>query len=373
MASMAVEAPPPLSAANEPPRNAIPAFRYTDAGWLARERDEVFGRAWLVVGAAYRVATPGSYFTFDELGHSIAIVRDRDGTLRAFHNSCRHRGTRLLEHAGTLRAIRCPYHDWKYSLDGRLRHVPGQDGFACGLDKDRMGLRAVRVEEAIGLIWVCFSDDGPPLSETLAAIPEEVAAYRLEEMYPVQEVTWRAPCNWKAVLDNATEAYHLEAVHGHSVNPLIDEQPEFVTHGDHVRLSLAISNYGWRRWIDRHTSRGGPYTKRQRDALQKYVLFPNSLINLVPCHLTLFQAWPIDSNTCRFFYGFYGRRGAKPLEWLRVRATWLLSRYILREDWRILELFQRGVATRPDSEQPLHVNERAIAHFHRTLDRWIAP
>jgi len=347
------------------------ADRYTDPAWLDKERRQLLERAWLVAGLAYRAASPGQYFTFDRLDRSVVVLRDRDGSLRAFHNTCRHRGTRLLDGDGTVSAIRCPYHDWKYALDGRLKHVPDQQGFAEPIEKTELGLLPVRVDEALGFIWISFDPDAPALGDTLGEISTEVAPYRLEQMRPIQEVTWTAPCNWKAVLDNATESYHLPFVHGMSVDPLTDERPDFVTYGDHCRLGLEISNYGWRRWLDARTCRGGPYTDRQRAAIQKYVLFPNFLMNLVPCHLTIFQVWPIDADTCQFFYGFYGRKGARPLEWLRARATWLASRYILREDWRILERFQAGAAAGQIRRHRFHEGERAIEHFHRRLERWI--
>mgnify|MGYP000048561731 CR=1 FL=1 len=347
------------------------ASRYSDPAWLALERGRVLERAWLVAGLAYRVASPGQYFTFDQLDRSVVVLRDKAGVLRAHHNTCRHRGTRLLDGAGTVRAIRCPYHDWKYSLDGRLKHVPDEGGFAEPLCKADLGLLPVNVAEAFGFVWLSFDHAARPLAETLGGIAAEVEPYRLEEMRPIQEATWTVSCNWKAILDNATESYHLAAVHGASVLPLTNEQPEFVSHGDNVHLSLAISDYGWRRWVDERTNRGGPYSERQRAAIHKYVLFPNSLINLVPCHLTIFQVWPIDAGTCRFFYGFYGRKGARPLEWLRTRATWLASRYILREDWRIIERFQQGASEGHAHEHRFHSGEVAIDHFHRALERWI--
>ncbi len=160
-------------------------------------------------------------------------------------------------------------------------------------------------------------------------------------------------------------------VHGSSIDPLTDDQPDFVTYGDHYRLTLAISDYGWRRAIDRVTSRGGPYTPRQMSAIQKYVLFPNFLMNLIPCHLTIFQMWPIDENSCRFFYGFYARKGANPVEWLRTRATWLASRYILREDKQILTRFQRGAQAGQSKSHVLHIGEVALDYYHRVLDRWL--
>ena len=352
-------------------RGSAPAARYADPAFLELERERVFARSWLVAGLSYRVANRGDYLTFDELGQSVLIIRDKAGVLHAFHNTCRHRGTRLLDGSGCVKAIRCPYHDWKYSLDGRLKHVPGQEGFSVDIDKSERSLLPVHVDEALGFVWLNFSESPEPLAASLGATVSEIAPYRLEEMRPIQEVTWTLDCNWKAVLDNATESYHIPMVHGGSVDPLTEDVPDFVTFGDHYRLSLSISDYGWRRAVDRVTSRGGPYTARQMSALQKYVFFPNFLVNLIPCHLTVFQVWPIDAQRCRFFYGFYGREGANPIEWLRSRATWMASRYILREDKAILARFQRGAQAGHIQAHEFHTGEVAIDHYHRVLDRWI--
>ena len=352
-------------------RGSAPASRYADPAFLALERERVFSKAWLVAGLSFRVAQPGEYITFDELGESVFIIRDKAMKLQAFHNTCRHRGTRLLDGRGCVKAIRCPYHDWKYALDGRLKHVPGHRGFSQPIDKKGHGLLSLHVGEALGFVWLSFHASPPPLLEFLGRSIDEIAPYRLEEMRPIQEVTWTLECNWKAILDNATESYHIQQVHGASIDPLTQDVPDFITFGDHYRLSLAISDYGWRRAIDSLTSRGGPYTERQMSALQKYVFFPNFLINLIPCHLTVFQVWPIDAHRTRFFYGFYGREDAKPLEWLRARATWLASRYILHEDKAILARFQRGARAGHVERHRFHDGEVAIDHFHRVLDRWI--
>ena len=223
-------------------RGSAPASRYADPEFLAQERERVFARTWLVATLAYRVANPGDYVTFDELGESVLIVRDKGGRLRAFHNTCRHRGTRLLDGAGCVKAIRCPYHDWKYSLDGRLKHVPGQRGFSQPIDKHESGLIPVHVDEALGFVWVNFGTEPTPLLETLGETVGEIAPYRLEEMRPIQEVTWTLNCNCKAVLDNASESYHIERVHGASIDPLTEDVPDFVTVGDHYRLTLSISD-----------------------------------------------------------------------------------------------------------------------------------
>ena len=351
----------------------VPGSRYVDVDFLAIEQRRIFERAWLMVGRSAELAGPGDYVAFKVGDVPVMVLRDQSGTLRAFRNHCRHRGTQLLaEGRGHVKAIRCPYHDWKYALDGRLRHVPGEELFEP-LDKASLGLHPLRVSEAIGLIWVNASLEGPSLQQTSGDIFDEVAPYGLGEMTPVHEQWSTVPCNWKALLDNATESYHLTRVHGMTVDKHVTTRPGFRTYGDHYRLTLPIADYPWREWLDAATGRGGPYTPKQKAELHKYVLFPNFLMNVLPYHLTIFQVWPDGPDRCRFFYGFYERRGARGLEWLRVRATWLASRYILREDLAILMRFQDGVrAGRADSHR-FHDDERALAHFHDVLTRWTEP
>ena len=349
----------------------VPAARYVDPAFLALEQERVFGRAWIAVGQTRRVAQPGQYFCVDSLPEPIIVIRDGGGTLRAFLNSCRHRGTRLLDGSGSLKAIRCPYHDWKYSLDGRLRHIPAVEGFAEPMERGALGLNPVRIAEWAGFCWVTLDDSAPPLLETLGGLDSELAPYALEDMVPVQETTWTEPCNWKAVLDNATESYHLPIVHAGSVNKHVRHVPQFDTYDDHYRLTLPIADYGWRNRLDAATSRGGPYTEYQRSALHKYVIFPNFLMNVLPCHLTVFQVWPDGPESCRFFYGFYARRGARGVEWARAHATWAASRFILWEDLKILRRFQAGVHAGRGNQHRFHDGEIAIAHFHSVLSRWI--
>ena len=162
-------------------------------------------KAWIVASRTQHLESPGDYVTVDGAGPSIFVIRDKDGGLRAFRNSCRHRGTRLLEGKGNVSAIRCPYHDWKYALDGRLRHIPGRAGFEP-LVRDEMGLYPVRVDEWAGFVWVNQDSEAPNLRDSLGTLVDELAPYNLEEMVPIQEAVWTLPCNWKALLDNATES-----------------------------------------------------------------------------------------------------------------------------------------------------------------------
>ncbi len=349
----------------------VPASRYFDPAYLAMERQRIFQRAWTAACPERWLAKKGDYTTVEDLGRPLIVLRDGKGAVRAYVNSCRHRGTRLLDGRGNVPAIRCPYHDWKYALDGRLRHVPGADGFEP-FDKGELGLLPVRAATFAGFVWVTFDESAPPLEDTLGDLCAELEPYARHEMVPIQESATTLPCNWKAVLDNATESYHLPFVHGGSVDKYVDSRPEFTNYGDHYRLTLDIgADLPFRTRLDDATSRGGPYTRKQKTAIHKYVIFPNFLMNVLPYHFTVFQVTPIDADRCRFFYGFYKRRNARGLEWLRAYGTWLASKWIWLEDLRILERFQSGVRAAGSNVHRFHEQEEAIGHFHGALSRWM--
>jgi len=349
----------------------VSSERYISEAFLEREKRHIFRRAWLVACPVHKLRRQGAYVVQDEVDESILVVRDARGDIRAFHNSCRHRGSRLVDGRGRISKISCRYHDWNYDLDGRLCSVPRVDGFDK-LDTANLNLRQVRSEIFMGFVWVNFDDDAPPLRTTLAGLDEELAPYRLDEMRAVQTFERVLPCNWKVMLENAMDFYHVAAVHSKTVSKHVEMVPDLSSYGDHSRQRLEIASYGWRERLDTKCSRGGPYTQLQKSALHKYLIFPNFLINVLPYHLTVMQVFPIDAQSCRLRYAFCRRKGARGVELARVLATWLASRYILHEDIEIISRFQQGVSTGRVTDQFFHREEGAGAHFHGVVNRWLA-
>lgn len=349
----------------------VTSERYISDNFLEREMAGIFRRGWLAACPAHKLNRKGSYFVFDEVGESVIVVRDRYGVIRAFHNSCRHRGARLIDGHGKTQKINCPYHDWSYDIDGQLCSVPRASGFD-ELDTANLNLKPVRCELLMGFVWLTFDADAPPLRESLAGIVEELAPYRLEEMRAVQMVDQILPCNWKVMLENAMDFYHVAAVHSKTVSKHIEMVPDFKSYGDHSRQRLGIADYKWRRHLDRRCSRGGPYSEQQTSDLHKYLIFPNFLINVLPYHLTVMQPFPISADSCRLRYAFFRRKGARGLELARVLGTWAASRYILKEDIDIITRFQQGVSTGRVTEQYFHAEEGAGAHFHGVINRWLS-
>lgn len=343
----------------------VPTTRYTDPDILNAEC-QLLRSHWSLAGMSSSLPQPGSYTTGQLHDERILLTRAGDGRVRAFRNVCQHRGVVLATGSGVADGITCPYHGWTYELDGRLRGVPRPDGFTAPQLRHR-GLSELHAVEDSGLIWVSQEEPAQPLSDWLGEIPGRIAPYALGDMRPIQVADWIVPANWKVVLEQAIDFYHVPMVH-RALVPHIAAEPVMTVLGMHSLQTLPIKTSSRsRRWLDAASSRGGPYTDAQRAQLQKFFVFPNLVLNLLPYHFTIMQFWPDGTNQARLHYRFCLRRGASLIEGARAHASWLASRWILHEDLRLLNRIQQGHAQSADLLQPLHSHERAVAHFHGNL------
>ena len=194
----------------------LPPWCYTSQDFYQREVDRIFLRTWNFVGREDELPNPGDYQVFDFVGQSVILVRDRANKLHAFLNSCRHRGTRLLDGRGQCRAITCPYHAWAYSLSGQLVATPGMEDI-INFDKKDWGLKPVRLESWGGLVFINFSDTGPDLRTHLGDFTEVFGSYHFEDMVLTRRVDYELDCNWKLYVENAMEDYHTPTVHRGSI------------------------------------------------------------------------------------------------------------------------------------------------------------
>jgi phenylpropionate dioxygenase-like ring-hydroxylating dioxygenase large terminal subunit len=196
------------------PFTKITAERYISKDYMERERDQLWGRSWLVAGVSQDVVEPGDFFVFDLEPESIIVSRSEAGELNAFFNVCQHRGARLvLSEAGAMQTYTCPYHGWVYNNDGSLCEVPDEDHFSRGIPKEKLSLQSLRVDDWAGAIWVCMDPDAPSLQEFLGPIIDMIEPYRPHDMKLVEDQTCHLDCNWKAVFDNFGELYHVEHIH----------------------------------------------------------------------------------------------------------------------------------------------------------------
>ncbi|MFA7595632.1 MAG: aromatic ring-hydroxylating dioxygenase subunit alpha, partial [Novosphingobium sp.] len=200
----------------------LPTDFYTSAAHYELELKHIFARCWLLAGRASDLAKPGDFFTFqiDALSTSVVIVKGKDGGIRAFHNACTHRGTKIVtEQQGRLRGgMICPYHGWAFGLHGDLLNVPDEETFGC-LDKSTEGLRAVAADVWGGFVFINL-DPRPQwsLREYLAPLSEGLAQYVGDNQWS-WSFGWKSEVksNWKSPVDAQVEGYHITYGHRRTI------------------------------------------------------------------------------------------------------------------------------------------------------------
>lgn len=200
---------------------SMPRGFYRDERVLALEVENLFLREWICVGRAEEVAEPGDYFVFQLCDESVVVMCGKDRKVRAFSNVCRHRGALVASGKGNRKNLLCPYHNWAYDTSGRLISAP-DIGERADFDRGNCRLPEFACTVWHGFIFVSLAEEPPELAPLLAGLERLIAPYHMEEMalrYLVDEI-W--PVNWKCLVENFMEGYHLSPLHRetlHHVNP----------------------------------------------------------------------------------------------------------------------------------------------------------
>ena len=198
---------------------SLPQPFYNDARLFALDMQEVFEKEWLFAGMTCEIPAKGNFMTLDIGDNPIVIVRGDGGTIHAFHNVCRHRGSRLcLKEKGKVAKLVCPYHQWTYELDGRLLFAGSEMG--SQFDLKQFGLKPVNVQTAGGFIFINLSENPPALDEFLATLDHYLEPYQMDNVKVAVESTIVEQANWKLVIENNRESYHCNGSHPELLNSL---------------------------------------------------------------------------------------------------------------------------------------------------------
>jgi len=324
----------------------LPYRLYLDEEAFTAERERLFTRQWFLVGRDEDVPAPGDWRRVDVVSEQLLLVRGEDERLRAFANTCRHRGAELCPadgpesgHAG--RSLRCPYHHWTYGLDGRLRAAPHLDEVPPDVTLFEVG-----VDGWGGFTFVNLHPEGrPTLSEQLGTATAPAANYPLAELRRGARLTYEVAANWKVIVENYNECYHCGPVHPE----LCELVPAFRRGG----AGLA--------WDDGIPHRDGAWTFTRsgtttRDPLpgltaeeqvrhKGALVYPNLLLSLSADHVAAFTLLPRSAGhttvVCDLLFapGELTAPGFDPSDALEL---WDL---VNRQDWRIGESVQRGMGS----------------------------
>jgi len=192
----------------------IPGYRYTSVKFFEDEFENMWSKVWLLLGREAEIPEAGDW-QIEEVGpESIIMVRQSNGSIKAFFNVCQHRGNRLVfESKGRVKRFICRYHSWAYLPDGKLDFAQDSEDFPQGNPCDNVKLVEIPCESFAGFIWVNMDENCRTLKEYLGPVWDDWQMYPVAEMNRYLAYTVNVPCNWKVIQDNFNESYHLRSVH----------------------------------------------------------------------------------------------------------------------------------------------------------------
>jgi len=360
--------PSRLAAALEPLGRSrmLPREAYVDPAVLAWEQ-RVFFAGWVCVGRSSELAEIGSQRAFQLGSAGVLLTRAEDGVLRAFANTCRHRGHELLPCGGSAqkRGIVCPYHAWSYRLDGSLLGAPSFRDVE-NFDPEQHGLIGLPCQEWHGWVFVDESGRAGDFAEHLGALEGIVAPYRPAELTVLAAHEYEIAANWKVLVENYQECYHCSMIHPElcSVSPP-ESGANLDLPGDWVGGWMSLRDEAETMSLD-GSSAGVPIEGLSDTELRTvmYVaVFPNLLISLHPDYVMTHRLQPLAAARtfveCAWLFpaAAADRDGFDPSY---AVDFWDLTN---RQDWAACEAVQRGLTSAHARPGPLAPEEDGVQQF----------
>ena len=400
----------------------VPVDRYISPQWAAIEAEKVWPHAWQIACSLDHVAEPGDFYEYRAGWISILIVRGDDGELRAFQNACRHRGNAICQGTGSgLSELRCPYHRWAWTTEGRLSQVPNRKGFGV-IDNDEYALIPAQVDTYGPMVFVNLDLDAMGLDEWLEGIPEDLSWCPIDEYRCQSLVVSPMPANWKVVAEGFSETYHIQGIHREMLGHVDDvDAPQKLWH----RHGMSYQNYGvpsprlgrnvapdvvWDTWMNNMGQRLGlvagapmpeiPEGETVRDviargivdhcadrgvditmhdnvritAISQYNLFPNASLLVMPDMFSVLSSRPgLTPDDCQFVMMTFNRVApdaprSQPLT-AEIDADTDVG-FVMNQDVAIMKTAQRGLHQPGLKHLALSAEECRIINLHRNLDEW---
>ena len=359
---------------------SLPAWTYTSNEFFELEKNSLFLCNWQLICHTSNIPNIGDYFTLNIFHERILVIKGNDNVIRAFHNVCSHRATKLIDkNSGNCKKrISCPYHAWGYDLQGNLIKVPHQDEFK-ELDKSKHGLKPIEMEIFQGFIFVrLISTDGPSVANQFSPYLEEIKPYRFEELEPLGRVTMRHRLvNWKQIADNYVDAFHIPVAHA-GLSALVGK-----SYGLEVSPNDGLIHKMWGdgRKIRKNNLSNKLYDKfipkiehldedKQRLWLY-YRMWPNLAFDVYPEQMDFMQFIALNSTTTMIREIPYAlpdhRREMKIARYL----NWRINRQVNKEDTKLINLVQEGMSTSGFVTGPLAESEICLIDSANKIRKYI--
>jgi phenylpropionate dioxygenase-like ring-hydroxylating dioxygenase large terminal subunit len=335
-------------------RHLLRPEHYTSASHYRAELRHLFHPAWHPLATVGDLARPGDFLTHDLLDTPV-LLRNFDGELRAFLNVCPHRHSNLTtKPRGNTPRLKCQYHGWEFNKDGGTGKIPDARAFRPW-DRENACLRQFRVDTCGDLVFVNLSDNGVSLREWIGPLWDVWSGERGYGGVYRHAATWEKefPCNWKVVLENSLESYHIPQVHPKTFKDFPDESLAWHELTDRFTSFRTIPPREFatrvQDWIVRRLG------ERVTDEYWHRVLHPHTTGSSLDSYRMLQCVFPTSPTTCRyrcFFFTLRGRR-RNPLAWgvyrmLRTVAV-MVAKKVFAEDAAIYQGVQNGMAASPQA------------------------
>lgn len=354
-------------------RKGLPAWAFNHAELSQLEMQQVFLRNWFWVGHVSELPHSGDY-KCRELGDERALViRGEDGEIRAFHNLCRHRGSRVVEgsEGRCKKAIVCPFHAWSYHLDGRLKTIARADTFP-EIDKNEYGLKSLDCEVWHGLIFIRFEGDGESVAETMASAEDEISLYKMADMKPLDGCwDFKFDLDWKAVLDIDNEGYHVPKGHpelydlfGNSYQDQVTECGLSRAHGylkDKPAKSSLVQSY-----IESLPKDSYLPESHQRIWIY-WGMFPGFVITLMPDMVEIYQTYSLGHQQSVMAGACYALDDNRPDMQEARQFNREINATVGDEDIKLVKYSEQGMRSQAYEGALLSDLELGIASFQNRL------
>lgn len=352
-------------------------IEFTDPVLAQHERDAIFGTVPSIVAHSSELARPNDFMTLQMPRNNLIVVRQKDGSVKAFVNLCRHRGAMLEDREkGRCRIFSCAYHRWSYDPDGSLRSITRDNTFG-DVDRSEHGLVEVPCEERHGFIWVVDNAEasidvadwlGPEMDEILAG-------YDLGSSVCFRAAGFDEPTNWKIMQDAFLDGYHIQYAHPNTAGKIIHTNVmAFEDFGRHCRFIAP------RKSIDRFLEEDPGEQNLDPYVTETHFLLPNSTLLRQPDHFQLltFRPHPTDPQRSRMEQRLIvpdvEASGLGEERWERLwNKNWeILLAVLHNEDFPLLRGSQRGLASADAGQMLLGRNEVANQVFRRETRKLLA-
>jgi len=371
MATIYTNSRPPVSLSQA---STLPADFYTDGELFRREMEAIHFDMWLAAGRTEQIKNPGDFFVVEVANASVIVLRDESNAVRAFHNTCRHRGTLLcaVDHGRLSSSIQCPYHAWTYRLDGSLANAPHMD-MVEGFREQDYALAQVHTAVWDGHIFIDLSSYPIPFQEHLAGLDKKFRPWRMEELKVVERRVYGLAANWKLIIQNYSECLHCPIAH-----PQLQKHSHYMSgNNEPPNATILGGRMDLRDGVTTLTLTG----RTNRDCLPDlneddrrhvyyYCLLPNFLLNLHPDYMLTFTLWPraVDRTDIVCEWHFHPDQIARPdFNPADAIEFWEITN---RQDWELSERAQSGIASRGYRPGPYSNREELLMALDRfVLDR----